>query len=221
MFTIKHYLFCSLIFFLTLVFASCGTLNPEISKENNTKSGSDQLQIASLKSELADVKSDQDKILQLIQDKDIFINKLQDQIKVMKKKITYLTKSQIKNIQPPELYKKAINLLIEKNYLIAGELLSDFKKKFPDHDLAGNAAYWLGECYYSLGEYKKAITIFKNLVAKYPKSGKVPGALLKTGYAYLSLNDPNRAHYYLKKVLRTYPFSAAAEKAQEKLKNFE
>ncbi len=72
-----------------------------------------------------------------------------------------------------------------------------------------------------MNRYKKAIIIFKDLVAKYPKSGKVPGALLKTGYAYLSLDDSNRAHHYLKQVLRKYPFSPAAEKAEEKLKSFE
>ncbi len=224
----RHYLFnmkvtrsCIMVVLATLFFSSCGSLNPEMSKENNRESDSDQLQITSLKSELADVKNDQTEIKLQIKDKDALINKLQDQIKEMEKKITYLTKNQIKNIQPSELYKKARNLLIEENYLVAGELFSGFIKKFPDHDLAGNAAYWLGECYYSLSKYKKAIAIFKNLVSQYPKSGKVPGAILKTGYAYLSLNDPNRAHHYLKKVLRTYPFSPAAEKAQEKLKSFE
>ncbi len=212
----------SLIFILLGLFlVSCGSLDPEISKENNQESDICQIEIASLKSKLADVKEDLTGIKQQIKDKDAFIEKLQDQIKVMENRVTYLTKNQIKNIKPPVLYQKARNLLIEENYLIAGEIFTDFIKKFPDHDLAGNAAYWLGECYYSLSEYKKAIMVFKNLVSQYPKSGKVPGAILKTGYAYLSLSDSNRAHHYLKKVLRTYPFSPAAEKAQEKLKSFE
>jgi len=214
-----------IIIFLSLFFVSCGFLNPETNpadnQENNQKTNSDQMQIASLKSELANLKSYQKDIKLEIKNKDTFIETLQYKIKVMEKKITYLSKNQVKDLKPPELYKKARNLLIEENYLIAGDLFIDFLKKFPEHDLADNAAYWLGECYYSLSEFKKAITIFKNLVTKYPKSGKVPGAMLKTGYAYLSLDDSNRAHHYLKKVLRNYPFSPAAEKAQEKLKNFE
>lgn len=210
-----------IILFSTLFFVSCSFFNPEVTKESNQKSDIYQAQIVSLQSELAEVKQDQAEIKLQIKDKDAFLEKLQNQIKVMENKITYLSKNQTKNLKPSLLYKKARNLLIEENYLIAGELFTDFIKQFPDHDLAGNAAYWRGECYYSLNEYKKAITIFKDLVSQYPKSGKVPGAILKTGYAYLSLNDPNRAHHYLKKVLRTYPFSPAAEKAQEKLKNFE
>ncbi|MCP4671425.1 MAG: tol-pal system protein YbgF [Desulfobacula sp.] len=210
-----------LLLIATLFFFSCGSLNPEIGKEDNQENGFYQMEIASLKSKLVDVKDDLTAIKLQNQNKDVFIEKLQAQIKVMEKQITYLTKNQIKDIKPPVLYKKARNLLIEENYLIAGELFTNFIKKFPEHDLAGNAAYWLGECYYSLSEYKKAITVFIDLVSQYPKSGKVPGAILKTGYAYLSLNDSNRAHHYLKKVLRTYPFSPAAEKAQEKLKNFE
>ena len=59
---------------------------------------------------------------------------------------------------------------------------------------------------YSMGEFKKAIQVFKDLEKIYPKSEKVPDALLKTGYSYISLDDSNRAHHYLKLVLKKYPF---------------
>ena len=49
----------------------------------------------------------------------------------------------------------------------------------PDHSLADNAMYWLGECHYSSGQYAKAVTVFKKLVKAYPKAEKVPDALLK------------------------------------------
>ncbi|MCP4718853.1 MAG: tetratricopeptide repeat protein, partial [Desulfobacteraceae bacterium] len=94
-------------------------------------------------------------------------------------------------------------------------------EQHPKHNLADNAMYWLGECHYSSGQYAKAVAVFKDLVKAYPKAEKVPDAILKTGYSYLSLDDINRAHHYLKLVLTKYPFSPAAEKAQEKLKEFE
>ena len=204
------------------LFSSCGSLNlSKNSPEESSIRSSDHTEISSLKSELDGVKNKQKEIKLEIKNKDVFIEKLQDQIKVLEKKITYITKNQTKDLTPPLLYKKARNLLIEDNYLIAADLFAGFIKKFPEHDLADNAAYWLGECYYSLNNFDKAITVFKDLVTKYPKSGKVPGALLKTGFGYLSLDDSNRAHHYLKTVLRKYPFSPAAEKAEEKLKNFE
>ena len=83
------------------------------------------------------------------------------------------------------------------------------------------ALYWLGECSYSLEEFPKAIQTFKELVDRYPKRGKVPDALLKTAYAYLSLDDSDRAHHYLKLVVKRYPFTPAGEKAEQKLKAFQ
>ncbi len=61
--------------------------------------------------------------------------------------------------------------------------------------------------------------MFRALIQTYPKAEKVPDAMLKTGYAYLSLDDYNRASHYLKQVIKKYPFSSAAEKAQAKLKS--
>ncbi len=127
----------------------------------------------------------------------------------------------IKYKSPESLYKKGRNLLIEGDFTAAAAHFSTFINDHPDHDLADNAVYWLGECYYSDTNYEQAIFVFRNLVKKYPKSQKVPDALLKTGYSYLSLDDSNRAHHYLKQVIKKYPFSPASEKAQEKLKEFE
>ena len=227
-FSIGHYLYNMktisyglTIISLSLFFVSCNSMNFQKSPESNIENNSNSIKISSLESELVDVKNEQADMKLQIENRDTTIEKLQDQIMLLEKKITYLKKSKTQHLNPSDLYKKARNLLIEENYITAADLFTDFIKKFPENTLAGNAAYWLGECYYSMNRYKKAITIFKDLVAKYPKSGKVPGALLKTGYAYLSLDDSNRAHHYLKQVLRKYPFSPAAEKAEEKLKSFE
>jgi len=209
------------IIFLSLFFVSCSSTNYKKSPESNLENNSNSIKISSLESKLSDAKNEQADMKLKIENKDTTIEKLQDKITLLEKKIAYLEKSKTQYLNPSHLYKKARNLLIEENYITAADLFTDFIKKFPENTLAGNAAYWLGECYYSMNRYKKAITIFKDLVTKYPKSEKVPGALLKTGYAYLSLNDSNRAHHYLKQVLRQYPFSPAAEKAEEKLKSFE
>ncbi len=132
------------------------------------------------------------------------------------KKVVYT----IEYSDPAQLYQKARTLLLAGETDNAADLFSTFAKAHPDHALADNAMYWLGECHYSLGRYQKAIIVFKALVKTYPKAAKVPDALLKTGYAYLSLDDINRANHFLKLVLKKYPFSPAGEKAQDKLKEF-
>ncbi|WP_035240904.1 tol-pal system protein YbgF [Desulfobacter vibrioformis] len=121
------------------------------------------------------------------------------------------------DLDPVKLYNKGRALLLERNISTARTLFSDFVRKYPDHELADNALYWLGECSYTTGEYEKAAEIFKTLVLTYPKGSKVPDALLKTGYAYMSMDDVNQANHYFKQVITRYPFSLAADKAQQKL----
>jgi len=122
-----------------------------------------------------------------------------------------------RDLNPVKLYNKGRVLLLERHISRARTLFSDFVKKFPDHELADNALYWLGECSYTTGNYEKAAEIFKTLVQAYPKSPKVPDALLKTGYSYISLDDVSQATHYLRQVITRYPFSPAADKAQQKL----
>ncbi|MFO7883354.1 MAG: tol-pal system protein YbgF [Desulfobacteraceae bacterium] len=122
---------------------------------------------------------------------------------------------------PVLIYQKARSLLLEENFKDAGILFREIMEQYPEHELADNSMYWLGECCYSLTDYKGAVKIFKALVEKYPKGGKVPDALLKTAYSYLSLDDSDRAHHYLKKVVKKYPFTPAGEKAEQKLKAFQ
>ena len=73
---------------------------------------------------------------------------------------------------PVKLYNKGRALLINRNIDQAQALFSDFVKKYPEHDLAGNALYWLGECSYTTGKYQKAAQTFKTLVQTYPQGQK-------------------------------------------------
>lgn len=172
----------------------------------------------------------EDKNLENQEDKNQTILNLEDKILLLEKKVSSLENQlasqklvnyKIEYTQPSQLYQKARTLLLEGDLINSAQLFTTFTKQHPKHSLADNAMYWLGECHYSSGQYDKAIKVFKDLVNNYPKAEKVPDALLKTGYSYLSMDDINRAQYFMKKVLKKYPFSPAAEKAQEKLKNIE
>ena len=109
---------------------------------------------------------------------------------------------------PAALYKKARNICSLKIMWTMPQIfLPPLPSSTPEHGLADNALYWLGECNYTQGRYNKAITVFKALVQTYPKAEKVPDALLKTGYAYLCEDDVNRASHFLTLVIKKYPFS--------------
>ncbi len=171
---------------------------------------------------LPDTASDQTSE-QTIEQLESKISKLEDKVSSLEgqvasqKKVVYT----MEYSDPAQLYQKARNLLLENEVDNAADLFATFAKQHPEHSLADNALYWLGECHYTKGRYDKAIEVFKALVQSYPKAEKVPDALLKTGYAYLSIDDVNRASHFLKLVIKKYPFTPAAEKAQKKLSTFQ
>jgi tol-pal system protein YbgF len=99
----------------------------------------------------------------------------------------------------------------------ARKRFSEFLQRHPDSKLAGNAQYWLGECYYGAKDYGQAIAAFDRVHRFYPDNAKVPAALLKKGFAYVELNDRARASSALKQVVEAYPRSPEATKAKEKL----
>ena len=67
-------------------------------------------------------------------------------------------------------------------------------------------------------KYREAIDQFDSVVAKYPRSEKVPGALLKKGYAYSALGDNARAIVQFQYVVHEYPKAQEAPLAKQKLK---
>lgn len=114
-------------------------------------------------------------------------------------------------------YEQSLQAFKNGDYEGARKGFSDFLRRHSDSKLAGNAQYWLGECYYGAKDYGQAIEAFDRVHRTYPDSAKVPAALLKKGFAYVALNDRGRASSALKQVVEAYPRSPEATKAKEKL----
>jgi tol-pal system protein YbgF len=119
--------------------------------------------------------------------------------------------------QPRESYDRYITTFKQGNLDVAMEGFSQFLTEYPTSDLAANAQYWLGECYYGKKDYARAIEAFDRVKVGYPSSEKVPAALLKKGFAHLALKDRNRASSVWRQVVDGYPNSPEAGKALEKL----
>ncbi len=133
---------------------------------------------------------------------------------------TSMAKPQVDDIpQTPEmLYNKALAAYRKADYDTAIAAFNSFAEKYPAHELADNALYWIGESHYAKKKFTAAIMAFKKVVERYPEGSKIPDALLKTGYSYLSLDSKENARLFLKKVVINFPFSPAGTKAEEMLK---
>ncbi len=117
-----------------------------------------------------------------------------------------------------KLYQKARADYQAEAYRDAEQRFRAFLKSYPDHRLAPNALYWMGECYYSRGNYFAAIANFNRLISEFDTSAKVPDAFVKLGYAYLELEDPINGRIFLQKAVRDYPKSRAAQVAKARLR---
>jgi tol-pal system protein YbgF len=105
---------------------------------------------------------------------------------------------------PEEQYRHAFGLLRQMDYVEAERALGAFLEQHPDHRLAGNAKYWLGETYYVRGDYRQAAVTFAEGFKDYPDSNKAADNLLKLGISLGELGRTEDACGALAELLNRY-----------------
>lgn len=114
-------------------------------------------------------------------------------------------------------YMQAFGKFSSNDYPGAIEAFTAFIKNHPNSEYAGNAQYWIGECYYTQRNFPQALEAFNKVLAKYPAGHKVPDAMLKIAFTQISMNEPSKAKVTLQSLIDKYPKSQAAVKARERL----
>src|SRR5262245_42081882 len=104
-----------------------------------------------------------------------------------------------------EQYQYAFDLLRQNKYGDAELALRTFVDQYPEHPLAGNASYWLGETFYVRQDYSNAALTFAEGFQKYPQSGKAPDSLLKLGMSLAALGETADACKALHELKVRYP----------------
>ncbi len=95
--------------------------------------------------------------------------------------------------------------------------LRAFVAAHPQHDLADNAQYWLGECFYDRKDYSTALREFRRVVDQFPAGNKVPDALLKLGLSYLAIGSERPGREALADIVKKFPEHPAAALAKARL----
>jgi tol-pal system protein YbgF len=121
-------------------------------------------------------------------------------------------------ISPEALYQQGLDLVKGGDTLKGRELLTKFVEKNPNHELAANAHYWIGESHYTEKSYDQAILEFEKVIKNYPGKEKAPAAMLKQAMAFKALGDGKSAKYVFSKLIESFPRSAEAATAKAKLK---
>ncbi len=105
-----------------------------------------------------------------------------------------------------EQYDHAISLMLnDQNFTGAERAFKAFIERHPEHELAGNAHYWLGETYYVRKDYRQAAFTFGDGYQRFPNSNKAPDNLLKLGMALGQLGQAKDACTAFSRLLTNFP----------------
>ena len=120
----------------------------------------------------------------------------------------------------PELrYGEAFDALKAGKYPEAIAGMQEFLTLHPNHPLADNAQYWLGQTYYVTRDYERAIAAFAAVGVRPTDLAKTPDALLKKGLSEIELKRPDAARATLADLVNRFPNSDAARTAREWLQS--
>lgn len=94
----------------------------------------------------------------------------------------------------------------------------DYLRYFRNPELAVASKFHIGEIAFYKGDFESALSAFDLVLDQYPKSGKAPDALYLKAKVLEKDGKRSRAVQELNKLVRAYPNSDAANRAQSELK---
>ncbi|MYI98727.1 MAG: tol-pal system protein YbgF, partial [Gemmatimonadetes bacterium] len=125
--------------------------------------------------------------------------------------------AQTTSFDPGELYDLALRDYQRGNYDVAVRQFTQYIEYFPDSDLADDARFYIGDCYYTQSLYTQALDAYEMLLDAYPDSNKVPAVLLKIAFIKVARKEPSEARSYLERVIGEFPDAEEAQLARMRL----
>ncbi|HVS32687.1 MAG TPA: tol-pal system protein YbgF [Thermoanaerobaculia bacterium] len=119
--------------------------------------------------------------------------------------------------QIADAYRNAL-VLFGKNQ--AADARAAFQEVFnadPAGELADNALFWIGETFYTTGDYRNAMSYYRRVSEEFGDQNKAPDALFKLALALEKTGDLALARTTLQQVIARYPYSTPAASAKGEL----
>jgi|GEM_PF-3626592 len=193
------------------------------------------LQIVQLKSKIEALQDQLDQKDAQIEELKALLKIKDGKIELLQAQVTQLKKERA--AQPPRTYAEAtrpkmrtasgvkarydaaLQLFNSRQYKDAMQELMQLYNEYPNHFLASNFIYWIGECHFALKNYAAAIEAFENVLNQFKRSYKHDDALIMAGIAYLKLGNADKAAQKFQELLQKFPGSEYAGKARKLLKS--
>ncbi len=113
---------------------------------------------------------------------------------------------------PDDLFLRSEQSLLHLQYAEAENGFKDFLAKYPDHNLAGNAQFKLGETYYAQQQYEEAAKSYLTGYKSFPKSRRAPDSMLKLGLAMNRMGQSEQGCAVLGSVGDEFPNAVEVKK---------
>lgn len=99
------------------------------------------------------------------------------------------TSGEVLALTPEQRFNEARDLLKDDYSADAIESFERFIEEYPDHELAPEAKFWLGEGLFAEAEYKRAATVFLDIVRDHRSDDRAPQSLLRVGMSLRNSGD--------------------------------
>lgn len=120
----------------------------------------------------------------------------------------------VPEVTPEEHYRLAYQKMLDRRWPEAEINWKGFIENYPDHTLASNAYYWLGETFYVRNDFENSAVIFARGYEKFPNGNKAPDILLKLGMALANLGQKNDACVTFAELGKIFPKAPETIKLQ-------
>ena len=118
---------------------------------------------------------------------------------------------------PQELYDASLAALRRGSVSTARAGFEELVSSHPEHRLAADAQYQIGQSFEQGRDAPAAITAYGRVVELYPTSPRAPAALLRIGRLELARSNRNAARERFNQIVRSYPRSPEAGEARNEL----
>jgi tol-pal system protein YbgF len=149
------------------------------------------------------------------------IDRVSEQLADLKRLVENLPKlptfTTISPGNPDQLFAAAYGDYSRANYDLAISEFRQYVETYPSSEMADNAQYWIGECFYAKKNFDEAIAEFDKVISNFPKGDKVPAARFKKGMVLKEQGQSDAARAEFTALIRLYPRSNEATLARQQM----
>lgn len=115
-------------------------------------------------------------------------------------------------------YEEGVSLIERRRYDDAIEHFREMLADTRTSPYSDNCQFWIGECYYRMEQYEKAIFEYDRTLL-FPNTNKGADAMYKLGRCYQQLNQNREAIDIFRRFLAEYPDSRLYSQVMTRLEN--